>query len=706
MSNSQDHHSRPLAIAPFGNGQLTSLPEEEPTQSFTCLPCARRKVKCDKNGPPCATCRKTKAQCEYQTPPPRKRKRKPEDDVHERLQQYEKLLKEHNLLPRSDNAGSERRVSHDAASHDAKTEFDVPRKTGRLLTGKNKTRFVDSNLWKVLGAEALEQSSEEEYDNEPEDADGYVATPALDPLSAAFLSAGSPCQNLVGLHPTYVDAMQLWRVFVDRVDPIAKVIHKPSTLAMLQRAAANPSSAPKPDECLLFSIYHLAVMALTDHECMELLGQSRAPLQVKYRDALRHALVNAGFLKSIDIAVLQAFVLFLISVRTRYEPHTFWILTGVAIRIAQRMGLHRDGEQLGLSPFDVEVHRRCFWQLIPLDGYAGIFSGTGIHISADSWDTKQPLNINDEDIWPDMKEAPRERDGATDMMFSLARATIGTLHRNFKAVLGIWGGMSSAADVAWLKELESTIDDIESTIQDKFLRYCDVATHPSHFLVSIMARASISVARLRVRLPRVRSGAVGEVERREIYDLATRVMDYDIAAQNNPVMDRFKWHVTSSFVWDALIWTVDQLQKGSPTGETSTAWSKIDALYACHDELLPPKRALPVAVGKATLRAWDGMDPAERHRVTEPSFIQPLRAALEKRVAGRQSIQTSPAAYNPFQPAQDGNSDLPSLDFGSAFSMSGEGTADLMSDLNADSFDWTFWDQLMKEPDSLSFRIG
>ena len=119
-------------------------------------------------------------------------------------------------------------------------------------------------------------------------------------------------------------------------------------------------------------------------------GQSRTTLMSKYQYAVRQALINASWLETTEILVMQAFVLFLIAVRTQIDPHTFWIMTGVAVRIAQRIGLHRDGESLSLPPFDVEIRRRLFWQLLPLDGYAGQVSGTGISIAPNSWDTKQP----------------------------------------------------------------------------------------------------------------------------------------------------------------------------------------------------------------------------------------------------------------------------------------------------------------------------
>lgn len=137
-------------------------------------------------------------------------------------------------------------------------------------------------------------------------------------------------------------------------------------------------------------------------------------LMSRYQSAVIQALVNASWLKTTAMSILQAYTLFLIALRTQIDSHTFWILTGIAIRLAQRMGLHRDGESLGLPPFEVQMRRRLFWQLLPLDGYAGRTSGTGISISPNSWDTKQPLNINDDQIFPGMAQPPCEQRGASE----------------------------------------------------------------------------------------------------------------------------------------------------------------------------------------------------------------------------------------------------------------------------------------------------
>lgn len=436
----------PVPIAPATNGKPTPPSDGHP-MDFTCATCTRRKVKCDKIGPTCATCKRAKLECVWQEPAPRKRKRKAILDVQERLEYYEKLLREHGILtadgesPSSNGTPAQPSLARSVIDYKLQTGA-AAEKSGKLIAGEGKSRYVDSNLWRNLGDDDLHPSSDEEEDESRQENATPVtwnsSGPLTDPVSAALLSVGSPSEALLGLHPPYEVAIELWKTYVENVDPIVKIVHVPSFDPILRRGAANPSSIPRATEALLFAIYHFAASSTTDERCRSLFNKSQTDVVDRLHAGMRQALVNAHFMRTTELMVMQAFLLFLLAVRMVYDSHTFWILTGVAVRIAERIGLHRDGEALGLKPFEVQMRRRIFWQLLPLDGLSGQICGTGIAMDPKTWDARQPSNINDTDIWPGMEEAPKEREGATDMIFCLARSEIGKFHQKTYAVLGSW----------------------------------------------------------------------------------------------------------------------------------------------------------------------------------------------------------------------------------------------------------------------------
>jgi hypothetical protein len=690
-------HSKPVAIAPTPDtasstdfGDIAGSPQS--TKPYTCQTCARRKVKCDKATPICSSCRKGKLECFYQAPPPRRRKRNFNDDVDERLARYELILLQHGLLPQDANMSPSMEETLDEP---ISLRFNEPEtsRTGRLLSSQGSSRYINSNLWYNLGDDEVQRVS----DNEEEaQVSGVVAGNfASDPLTGAFMGSQ---QSLLHYHPTHVEAMMLWKTHIENVEPICKVLHIPSTFKMVEIASQQPEMVSKADECLLFAIYHFAVFSMTENECAKDFGDSRATLVQRYHFASRQALVNASFLKTTDIVILQALVLFLLSCRYFYDPHTYWILTGVAIRIAQRMGLHRDGEKLGLLPFDVQMRRRLFYQLLPLDLIASQMSGTGIGIMPDTWDTQQPLNINDDQIWPGMTKAPEEQKGATEMIFCLARSCMGKVFaRAGKSTHGEGSGQFKDYN-----EVESVIREVENEVEEKYIRYCDIV-NPLHFLVTISARSAITAMRLRVRLPKVRNQTITETERRELLQLSQKIIDSDTAAYAHPSLRKYyQWHMTSFFVWgswDSLIFVLTSLWRSdllTPV-ETNAAWSKVEQVYNNHGELLESKRALHTAVGRLTLKAWDA-NPASRN-ASEPAFVANLRSLWKRNLESRTERQDSNAT------TLVGETDtMPSIgttpenDTNLLFGSLSDGIdIDIGNDFNIDPADWMFWDQLIKD---------
>lgn len=96
-----------------------------------------------------------------------------------------------------------------------------------------------------------------------------------------------------------------------------------------------------------------------------------------------------------------------------------WILNGLAIRLAQSMGLHRDGAHLKLSPFETEMRLRLWWHLCILDSRAPEDQGLQPTIAVTNWELRIPLNVNDAQIYPEMTDLPTESKGWTDMSFFL-----------------------------------------------------------------------------------------------------------------------------------------------------------------------------------------------------------------------------------------------------------------------------------------------
>lgn len=701
----EEQTDTPADIRPFAQASNPSSPDRLQVDSglaqYSCQTCARRKVKCDKTKPVCSSCRSRELQCLYQAPPPRKRKRELSsgDDVDDKLAQYERILIKHGLLPQGAQA------SHStgcAPQEPISLRFIEPHaetsKLGRVVVGQGESRYINSITWRNLGDDEIQHVSIEKYygKGEPEIALGSAESLQPDPLIGAFLGFR---QDLLHCHPTHAEAMLLWKIHIENVEPICKVLHIPSSTKMAEEVSQQPGKASEADECVLFAVYHFAIFTLTEEKCEKLFGRSRSTLMQRFNFAARQALVNSSFLTTTAISVMQALVLFLLACKHHYDPSTYWILTGVAVRISQRMGLHRDGAALGLPPFDVQLRRRLFYQLIPLDGIASQLSGTGIAIAPESWDTKEPLNINDDQIWPGMNTMPEEQKGATEMIFCLARACIGKFFA--RSMRG-----TATGQFQHYSAVEPLIREAESEVEEKYIRYCDVV-NPLHFLTIGMARSAITAMRIRTRLPGVREQTATDEERKELLRLAHKIIDTDAAAYAHTGLQRYQWHVRSFWAygsWDSLIYVLASLRKPGllSRDEIDDTWSKVEQVYSNHVDLLDSRQALHIAFGILTLKAWGANPPSSSTNVSDPNFIGTLRSRNtgqpETRGVVDDSRATSPGIGSHKTSSNGSNT---TINASSKFDiLSGDMGLDISADFNFDTEDWTFWDQLIKNDQS------
>jgi hypothetical protein len=148
--------------------------------------------------------------------------------------------------------------------------------------------------------------------------DGEDETPVLAVYAissnADSLLFGCPMlKSLVSSHPTPVQIFLLWQTFLDNVNPLLKLFHAPTVQQSILDAATNLENIPQSTEALMFAIYLLSITSLRNNDCERIMGESRPVLFARYSVATQQALINAELLKSSDITVLQAFVLFLVS---------------------------------------------------------------------------------------------------------------------------------------------------------------------------------------------------------------------------------------------------------------------------------------------------------------------------------------------------------------------------------------------------------
>ncbi|KDB24461.1 hypothetical protein H109_03657 [Trichophyton interdigitale MR816] len=619
------------------------------TRNHSCFSCQQRKVRCD-GQQPCSSCRRNRIECVpgRRTKPSMHRREAgraaaaaaASERLVRRLRCCEEALKAHGI-----------QVDDEQPGETASRELLLPSRTppqGQMIVRPAGSRYVENWLWKGLSdelqdPEVLDADEESQFDLEQ---------PESEPLS---LFGDARYIDLQGLHPPAPQLFQLWQIYLNNVNPIVKLFHSQTMQRMVLDAAADLANVSRSTEALLFAIYTAAVTSTDEETCMRLLGESRAALLSRFSRATKQALTNAEFLRSTNIFTLQALTLYLLATRHTYEPHTLWLFTGIASRTARAMGLHREASLRGFSVFDQENRRRLWWQILILDSRSAQLSG--VAVNPDSylfWDTRCPLNLNDSDLVPSMRELPAEYDGPTEMLFCRIRFEVGECMRKLKALEHRHAAEASSA--VRLAEESQLIDELEGRLEERYLKKCDPSI-PFHLLALYLGRSSVCQMRLSLHTRQwysSRGSALSAAERDQVFGLGLEIIGYDNLAYSNKALQPYRWHVAMAFPFEALILVLTELLARFEGDLVRLAWERVNQLYADHPEIITAARTntLVSALVSLTTRAWDKLSSVTHsssssshllQHATEPASVAKLRSIRRDwRPSSSPSAQVSP----------------------------------------------------------------
>ena len=298
-------------------------------------------------------------------------------------------------------------------------------------------------------------------------------------------------------------------------------------------------------------------------------GASKTDLNLKYRLGLEYALAKADFLNAPDIVLVQAFVIFLCLVRRHDSPRFVWMMTGLVIRMAQYLGLQRDGSHFKhLTPFEIEMRRRVWWAVYALDLRASEDQGTDLTIASGSFDTKIPLNIDEADIDPESKQMPTERDGVTDM--SIARINIGlcNIMREMMAI-GVNDG------VAGLEDQSRLLNDIYERYEQGYFQYTTESGNIAYWVGVTVARLVMAKMTLIVFLPVLFSSPsehFSDEIRIKLLVAAIEVAEYNHALNAEQACRQWRWIYQTYTHWHAIVYLLIETSRRPWSPIVERAW--------------------------------------------------------------------------------------------------------------------------------------
>ncbi|KAL4985541.1 fungal-specific transcription factor domain-containing protein [Aspergillus falconensis] len=599
-----------LAPFPLSSGNLNAppatrnpVPHHDSLTVRSCVTCRRRKVRCNKRSP-CSNCVRAGVECIFPPPgrAPRRLRRPAENaELLSRLRQLENIvdaaIANPNTLPfshqeRSDRSSDDPPERSQPAHDEGETKVQrcsvsghliqqppLEHEFGRLVIEDNRSRYVSNRFWASLGDQIEEL--QDILDHSSSEDDDY---PSPEPSSYPTMHDGiifgfySLAHSLQGFHPPSSKVPVLWDIYAENVKPLLPVVYGPAAQQLFAVAARTPDTLDKNSEALVLAMYFAAIVSMSAEQCMMLLGEARDTLVSRYRFGVEQALSKAGLMNTQSLTLLQAAVIFLNAVRRDDDTKFVWSMSALILRLAQGLGLHRDGNNFGLKPFDAEMRRRLWWHVILLDLRSSEDHGTDVQIHDQMFDTRLPLNANETDFSPDAKERLKPRVGFTDMTFFLIRCDICYALRR---VAYTCPNTSGAISGPTPDNCPNVVQTVNMHIEEQYLKHCDMS-NPIQWISATVARLVLTKMWLVIHHPITRSDLDSQIShqsRESLFITSIEVTEFARLIKEDKNTQKWSWMFDTHMQWHAIAMVLSELCVRPLSPLTDRAWIAVTTVY-------------------------------------------------------------------------------------------------------------------------------
>jgi hypothetical protein len=185
---------------------------------------------------------------------------------------------------------------------------------------------------------------------------------------------------------------------------------------------------------LLFSVFALATRfdnMLSEYERIDPNPVRTSMVLARidfFREKLVQCVILANYFKCPPYTI-ETFLQYFVAEYFRSQDSQFgtWMIAGMLVRMAFRMGYHREPSRFSnITPFKAEMRRRIWAMVVQTDLMSSAQVGLPRMIQLAMFDTHEPHNLTDEDISEDMTELPPSRPDSegTTMLYALIRTRV------------------------------------------------------------------------------------------------------------------------------------------------------------------------------------------------------------------------------------------------------------------------------------------
>jgi hypothetical protein len=363
------------------------------------------------------------------------------------------------------------------------------------------------------------------------------------------------------------------------------------------------------------------------------------------------------------------------ALRQHSSPQSLWIIIGVSVRLAHRLGIHRENKLRSLTIFAAEMSRRLWWQIYLLNRhYVNLCEDLDSSDPAHNliFDTKRPLNLNDADLHPEMTTMPSERQGVTEMLFCSIRYEIGSFVRDL------------STDSEGQKSKIEAIKQLEAHLEEKYARHCDVSIPLQRVSRCLIKTTGYRLALRHCHSPDNPSKHQPANQRHQAFDTALLLLQTQHSSCASQILDRYRWHTKLFYCFEALFPVLHTLAFGELSDTISDeAWRQVSLAYLYNPELLDQQKKSFYTkychnLNSLALKAWSQRTP---NTDCVPGFLQQI-LLQQSQFAGQEVVQRNPSVQQSTQTTHA----LPATSVSTDQQFNTN-----LNDLESDGQSWEYW---------------
>lgn len=272
---------------------------------------------------------------------------------------------------------------------------------------KDELEYDEDGPDQVIGEETPETSKESQQNaRKPTDATSVQSQPRpFTELGLLVGNAGNVTrEDLINAMPEKRVTDRLLSLWFNSPDPFKPIIHAPTFQEEYKQYWKYPERAPIMWLGLTFAILSLAEsFALRDVDRKTPTAKACLARVDKFHSMAAAAAVLADF-TSPKKYTLECLMLYTAGLRSADGFMKVWLMIGLVLRLALRMGYHRDPKFYpNISPFDGEMRRRLWTGISTIDILISFQLGLPSMVTTIIADTEPPRNLLDRDFSPSTK---------------------------------------------------------------------------------------------------------------------------------------------------------------------------------------------------------------------------------------------------------------------------------------------------------------